>query len=231
MKQPSYVGVGLYSYPEAARIIGVKLPKLRRWVGKDQGTSRSAQSRHKPVIDRYFEDGQRVLTFLELVELLCVKLFRAEGVSMHLIRRAAEEATHRFNTAYPFAVKRFDTDGNRIFTTLREASNGEGVMEELGKAKLVFDTVVRPFFRKLDYHNNAEALRYWPLDHDGRVVLDPQRAFGKPIDAETGVPTGALYDAVMAGGGQGPEAVAEWFKVPLAAVKAAVEYETTLLAA
>jgi uncharacterized protein (DUF433 family) len=226
-----YVGVGLYTFPEAARIIGIKPAKLRRWVGQYRQKAPGAEFLSKPVISRYFPDEQHVLTFLELVELLLVKLFREEGVSMQVIRRAAEEAARRFDTPYPFAVKRFDTDGHRIFVTLQEESLEERSVVELGKGQHVFDEVVRPFFHKLEYQDGGDALRYWPRDREGRVVLDPQRSFGKPIDAETGVPTSALYDAVQAGGGQPPKVVAEWFGVPLAAVEAAVAFEQSLLAA
>jgi uncharacterized protein (DUF433 family) len=226
-----YVGLGLYTFPEAAQIIGIKPAKLRRWVGEYHRKAPGVEYLSKPVISRYFQDGEHVLTFLELVELLFVKLFREEGVPMQVIRTAAEEAARQFDTPYPFAVKRFDTDGQRIFATLRAESEEGRIVVELGKGQFVFDTVVRPFFRKLEYQDDGEALRYWPMDRGGRIVLDPQRAFGKPIDAETGVPTRALYDAVLAGGGQPPEAVAEWFGVPLEAVKAAVAFERSFLGA
>jgi uncharacterized protein (DUF433 family) len=183
------------------------------------------------VISRYFQDGQHVLTFLELVELLFVKLFREEGLSMPVIRKAAAEAARQFDTPYPFAVRRFDTDGRRIFATLQQESQDERVVVELGKGQLVFDTIVRPFFRKLEYRNSGDALRYWPMDREGRVVLDPERSFGKPIDAETGVPTRALYDAVLAGGGQPLDVVAQWFGVPVEAVQTAVAYEESLRSA
>src|SRR5438270_929137 len=137
-----YVGVGLYSFPEAARIIGIKPAKLRRWVGQYRRKEPGAEHLSKPVISRYFQDGEHVLTFLELVELLLVKLFREEGVSMPVIRKAAEEAARRFDTPYPFAVKRFDTDGQRIFATLRAESQEERSTVELGKGQYVFDAVV-----------------------------------------------------------------------------------------
>jgi uncharacterized protein (DUF433 family) len=231
MKESAYVGVGLYSYPEAARILGVPAPKLRRWAGDYRPRAEGTERLHKPVIVRHLGKGQPMLTFVELMELYFVKLFRAEGVSMPTIRKAAEEAARRFGTSHPFAVQRFDTDGHRIFATLRENAREERVVEELGRGQLVFDTVARSFFRKLDYPDDGAVRRYWPLGHEGRVVLDPQRAFGQPIDAESGVPTRALYEAVLADGGQPPEAVAKWFDVPLAAVHAAVKYETGLLAA
>ena len=150
---------------------------------------------------------------------------------MQVIRSAAEEAARRFDTPYPFAVQRFDTDGQRIFATLQVEPMEERVVFEMGKGQLVFDTVVRPFFRKLEYQEGGDALRYWPMDREGRIVLDPQRSFGKPIDAETGVPTRVLYDAVLAGDGQPPELVARWFGVPIEAVEAAVAFEQSLPAA
>ncbi|MFQ5809752.1 MAG: hypothetical protein ACE5JM_09060, partial [Armatimonadota bacterium] len=70
-------------------------------------------------------------------------------------------------------------------------------------------------------------LRYWPLGRKKRVVLDLQRAFGKPIDAETGVPTFVLYQASQSG--EPRDRIAAWYNVPLAAVSRAVEYETSIL--
>src|SRR3954469_16888998 len=99
-----FVGVGLYTFPEAARIIGIAPAKLRRWVSQYRRKEPGAEYLSKPVISRYFQESERVLTFLELVELLFVKLFREEGVSMPVIRKAAEEAARQFDTPYPFAV-------------------------------------------------------------------------------------------------------------------------------
>lgn len=222
-----YLNVGLYTFSDAGRLIGAKPSVLRRWAQEYRYQDRGVVRDHAPVIQRHFGPASSTLTFLELIELLFVKVFRAEGVSMQAIRRASERASSMFNTQYPFAVKRFDTDGKRIFATLKQEADDIELIEELGKGQFAFDHVVRPLFRKLDY-GVADALRYWPLDHGGRVVLDPRRAFGKPIDDETGVPTEALYNAMRADGGQDPSIVAEWFEVPIEAVKAADRYETEL---
>ncbi len=224
----TYLGIGLYSFPEAARIIGVKPPTLRRWAKEYRYTSRVTPYLHQPVVPRYFGANDSPLSFVELIELLFVKMFRAEGVSMPAIRMASHRAVERFDTPYPFAVQRFDTDGKSIFATLGEESGNQGMVEDLTRGQLAFDTVIRTLFRKLDYRGNSDALRFWPLEHDGRIVLDPERGFGKPIDAETGVPTEALFDAVTAGKGQSHTEVAAWFDVPIAAVEAAVTYERML---
>lgn len=232
MEQPNLIGVGLYPISEAARIIGVKPLTLRRWVTEYTYMSHGTEYQHEPVLHRSLAEHKGVLTFLELVELLFVKQFREAGLSMKFIRLAASVAACKYNTPYPFALGKFDTDGTAIFETLRSQANGDFTVEDIVRGQYAFESMVRPFFKKLEYNGDlAEAARFWPLDRKGRVVLDPEREFGAPIDAETGVPTRALYDAVRAGSGQDYEAVAKWFEVPVAAVAAAVRYEQQLAAA
>lgn len=234
MPQPdsiTYIGVGIYSIAEAARIIGVKPPTLRHWVKAYTNTGRDKQYSRKAVITRYFGDAEPVLTFIELVELLFVKLFRQAGVSMAVIRQAARRGAERFNTPYPFASRRFDTDGKHIFATLSEQPEGEAIIEDVIRGQRVFEQIIKPFFHQFDYRDDQIARTFWPRQHEGRVVLDPQRAFGKPIDAETGVPTATLYDAVTANPEEDTATIAAWFKVPVPAVQAAVEYERSLAAA
>lgn len=129
----SHLGVGLYTYPGAARIIGVKPAKLRRWVVEYRYRANGHYRHSEPVINRYFDD-EPVLTFLEVVELLFVRLFRDQGVSMPTIRRAAERAAERYDADYPFAVERFDTDGKHIFATLRTEADSERDIEDVSRA-------------------------------------------------------------------------------------------------
>jgi len=230
------LGVGLYSIPEAARLIGVRSDKLRRWAEGYTFPGRRTEGHSEPVIVAQLKSpgDLSVLTFNDLIELHFVSMFRAQGVSMPVIRAAADNARKLFQTTHPFAVERFDTDGKRIFATLTEAARRpSGIpqgrwMSELDKGQIVFERMVRPFLKKLDW-DRREARRYWPLGKDRRVVLDPSRAFGHPIDAETGVPTFALYQAFQ--GQQDEEAVADWYRIDVAAVRDAIEYEQSLLVA
>ncbi len=227
----TYLGVGLYSIAEAARIIGVAPSTLRTWVKTYTNKVHDTTYVRHPVIVRYFGNDEPVLTFVELVELLFVKLFRQAGVKMSVIRKAAERAMERFQTPYPFASQRFDTDGTRIFVTLSDSPSDDVVIEDVLLGQRAFEQIVRPFFHHFDYHDNLIVRTFWPRQHSGRVVLDPQRAFGKPIDAETGVPTVALYEAVITNPEDDAASIAQWFAVPVDAVHAAVEYERSLQAA
>jgi len=214
-----YVGVGIYTFGQAARLLRVRPNLLQYWIGERPGVD--------SIVKRQFED-ERLITFAELMELHFVKLFRDENVSFHAIRKAASEAAKKFNTDYPFTVKRFDTDGKSIFATLKSKETDHELIEEMRHGQLVFNALIKPFFKKLDYHGTAEIERFWPMQKNGRVVLDPSRKFGKPIDFETGISTDVLFNSVNAGGGQDEQVVAQWFDIPLEAVQAAVRYERTL---
>jgi uncharacterized protein (DUF433 family)/DNA-binding transcriptional MerR regulator len=213
------LGIGLYSLADAARIVGAPQSLIRRWSRESEG-----------LIPRTITRTDGLITFAELMELHFIKIFRDEGVSLPTIRRASERAAERFHTACPFSVKRFDTDGKSIFATLQKESSDKELLEDVAHGQFVFEKIVRPFFRKLEYGRNFDLVRFWPLSKTGRVVLDPMRKFGQPIDAETGVPVKTIVDALAAGGGQSPAVVARWLGIPLAAVKKAAEYERSLSA-
>ena len=172
-----------------------------------------------------FDPDERTLSFLELIELHFVKMFRDAGVSLQTIRRAAKMAAKQFGTNHPFAVHRFDTDGRTIFATLQSTERDEAILKDLENGQYAFDKILRPFFKKLEYEQE-DVVRYWPLETTGRIVLDPLRRFGKPIDSPTTVPASALFRAVQAG--ETETVVAAWFNVPVAAVRAAVVFQKSL---
>jgi uncharacterized protein (DUF433 family) len=213
---PPRLGVGLYSIPNAARLLKSSVGSLRRWIDPVSG-----------VVHCVFYPEERTVTFRELMELHFVKLFREGGVSLPTIRKAAKIAAMQFGADHPFAVHRFETDGRTLFSTFVRGEKKAALIEDIKQGQHVFDTVVRPFFKKLEYSQD-EAIRFWPLGIGKRVVLDPARQFGKPIDNDTAVPTAALYNAVVAG--EEPGRVAKWFDVPLDAVRAAIAFEKSLAA-
>jgi len=233
----SLLGLGLYSVPEAARLLQTRATKLRRWA---EGYTFKAGDRLRfadPVVRLELERirDARILTFRDLIELKFVSMFREKGVSMRVIRAAAEKAAELFKTDHPFAVARFETDGQSIFAILQEEDSPrlagigkEQLTQELHLLQYVFGDMVKPFFKKLDI--GPEGIEgYWPMGKRKRIIIDPRRALGKPIDFETGVPTLILYKAWQTG--QNFRHVADWYEVPLEAVEQAVEYEKDLLRA
>lgn len=214
---PAHLGVGLYSIADAGRLVSVPPGRVHRWL-----SSR--------LVKQSLDPSEQTMTFAELMELHFIKMFRSQGVSLQAIRQAAAAAAKRFGTDYPFSFRRFDTDGRTIFATLIRDSSNETILEDLKRGQLVFNQIVKPFFKKLEYQDSVEVARFWPMEKSGRVVLDPERKFGRPIDAQSGISTRVICDAVMAGGGQEPSEVARWLGIPFAAVNAAVAFEQSLAA-
>jgi len=226
MGEHNYLGIGLYTIPEAARIVHVSPARLRRWLQGYKFQGRSAE----PVLHRELPELEEhgVVTFLDLVGLILVSHFRSKGVSLQAIRENARIASERLHTDHPFAVKRFHLLGKELIaeTVARDTAHGpRRLYEDLRKSQLILDQVAESFFGNLHYEGDL-ARQYWPLGKDRRVVLDPTRAFGQPADPTTGVPTHVLYGMYKAG--ESAEDVARSFHVDLEAVHSAIEYEQSL---
>jgi uncharacterized protein (DUF433 family) len=222
MAMSELVGKGLYSAREAAHIIRVPANKLRRWMfgyhskGVDYDGLWEREIR---------EPG--VISFHDLLELKLVYEFRQHGLSLAVIREAARIAREEFHTSYPFARQHFHTDGKRVFLEAAEQVNVH-LVDVISK-QYVMDKVYRPsFLASIDYSSLGDAERWYPMndDHhpDKSIVLDPQRAFGKPILTESGVPTRVLYDAYRLN--EPVEVIAANYAVTPEEVKQGVLYES-----
>lgn len=228
------IGKGLYTISEAARILQMRTETVRRWVTGYYFGRNGHKRFSPPLIQLPSIDGinEVFLTFQNLIELLFIRLFHKEGVSLPTIRAAASEAQRDFNSDHPFAVKQFDTDGRGIFATLEykdiEGVTKSKVLKDLKLSQMVIDEIARPYFRNLEY-SDLGVIRYYPLGTNKGIVLDPKRSFGKPIDEASGVSTYVLYQ--MARTGEETRDIAKWYGVSEESVSSAIEYESLLKAA
>ncbi len=224
MAMSELVGKGLYSAREAAHIIRVPASTLRRWMFGYHSKGVAYNGLWQSEIH---EAG--VISFHDLLELKLVHEFRQHGLSLAVIHQAARIAREEFDTSYPFARQHFHTDGKRVF--LEAAEQVDVHLVDVISKQYVMDKVYRPsFLASIDYSNRGDAERWYPMNDDQHpdksIVLDPQRAFGKPILAESGVPTRVLYEAYRL---DEPLAViAANYAVTPEDVKQAVLYESRL---
>ncbi len=238
-KTQSLFGLGLYTPADVARYIRSDAQKVKRWAAGYTYLHRDQRRASPPVIQTALEqtDNENILTFLDLIELCFVAEFRKHEVSLQTIRTSARRLAEILRMDHPFASCRVATDGMEIFALLeREEITPEGMsrevfVEELRSQAGVFEEFVARFFvPQIEPDENRHfAGRWYPLGKDRRVVLDPARAFGKPIDCETGVPTFVLYESTKSD--DSIEAVARYYDVPIEAIEQAVEYEEYLLTA
>ena len=110
------IGEGAYSLRDAAQIIRVPYQRLRRWaVGYWYSVADEEHFSRAVVAGETDELEERILSFVELMELFVVDFFRREGVSMPVIRIARRRAQQLFETDYPFANESLQTDGRWIY--------------------------------------------------------------------------------------------------------------------
>ena len=215
-----FVGVGIYSIPQAARITGISSRTIRRWAEGYTYISQDSRRRRPAVWQRQLPnmDGQIALGFRDLIEVRFVEGFRKHGVSLQVIRKAAEIVAGDYDETHPFSTRRFKTDGKRLLELIDDQRLLDVISGQYG-----FRDIITPYLRGLQYITPSVAGRWWVEGHKKRIVLDPAINFGRPTVARTGTPTEVLYAAY--GVQQSYAEVAKWYEVPETLVREAVSYE------
>jgi uncharacterized protein (DUF433 family) len=182
-----------------------------RWIVGYSQTLRSGERSYPGVLSNRADPD---ITFGDLVELMYVRGFRKAGVSLGQIRDVAHRYRDQWAVEYPFATKRFATDGRSLLIqsgdTWSHALTGQqsAFFEELGK-QLV--------------HIGDLAAEWRPLGAARHVVLTPRRAFGKPIEDQSGTHTFILAQAL--GAGDSAQEIARWYECSEQGVLDAVDFE------
>jgi uncharacterized protein (DUF433 family) len=238
--EPDALGRGVYNAREGLRLLNFsrdptavhrKLSRqtLSRWL-RGYSFRAGEQVRHSDPLweaDYANDDDAIELSFRDLIELRFVKAFRDLGLGLPTIRECFERAVEEVGDERPFSTRRFRTDGKTIFLDItRDVREGELI--DLKRRQGVFRTMVEPSLRDLEFDADVVA-RWFPLGLSKRsIVVDPAHAFGRPVAAETGVPTEVLASAVAVEGST--EKVARLYEVSPGAVRDALRFEQALAA-
>jgi len=156
-----------------------------------------------------------------------VDAFISAGVSWKTLRQVHSQAQALLGHTHPFCINRFATDGQTIFMEVRERTD-EVTLGDLPDMQRVFESVVQPFLKNIEFDEGEVPCRWWPMGRNHLVALDPRRSFGQPIILRDGVPTSVLARSRRANGCA--EEVARWFEISPASVREAVEFEDALAA-
>jgi uncharacterized protein (DUF433 family) len=233
------LGTGIYLRSDAARLLRVSAPRLRRWVDgytywydrHGSPTTRRSRppivSRDLPVIDRAI-----ALSFVELMELRVVKALVDHGMSLQAVRAVAMVAADYFQTQHPLASRRLYTDGKKAFAALHGDNRDIPDLVELSPhqvEQVIAGEVFQPFLAEVDFNpTSALAERWWPLGKDVPIVLDPAIAFGAPSVAGTAIRTSTLARMIAE---TDPVETAAAFQLEPAQATAAWDFEQQLHAA
>lgn len=221
--------VGIYSYPDAARLLATTPRELRRWfVGRKEKVAVGDEHLSAPLWKTQLSaaeiDG---IGFRDLLEARLVAAFRKHGISLQAIRYAILEAKNLSLSDYPFTCREFLTDGRRIFAKVQERTGDESLID-IVKHQHVFNKIIEPsLYEGIDFDQRGGALRWFPVPRSKLIVIDPAIKFGQPVVAGSGVPISTLADAFKAERGN-LSRVAKLFDVSRNAVAKAVKFADRL---
>lgn len=214
---------GFYSTSDAARLLNIPGGKARAWLN---GWSNSPVT---AVIDRDFPSTPTV-SFLDLMELRFIEFFRRQNVTMQTLRLSAAKARLEWDAQHPFALSkaRYLTDRRNIFAQVAEAEGDESTWNLATGQIEMWEMIEGAIAKGVVFDAISNLATMWkPRETDfPGVVLDPKRAFGRPIVSDAGVPTSSLFRQWKAERGDKAK-VAKWFDVSEEEVAEAVEFEIT----
>lgn len=236
----NWIGAGIYTIAEAARLTGVSEGRIRRWMKGYTFVRLGEAHQSLPVFKGQYEPTDRgtiALSFQDLIEVRFVDAFLEAGVNWRTLRLAHAGAAKLLANTHPFATHKFVTDGRTVLTTVGNKALLDVVGNQMG-----FYRILNTYLKELEFRNRV-TVRWWPMGRRRAVVIDGGRCFGQPIVSKEGVPTAVLHRAYLAE--KGPNGaheagaklavravarVANWFGVERRSVRAAVEYELRLAA-
>lgn len=213
----SCLGRGIYSVTEAAGYTRLHASRVYSWIAPQdkKGEASFLRAEHRT------SDSSRLLSFLDLVDVLVAGQFRLHGVSLQVIRSAYAALKREFGTEHPFCRRELYTDGRNIFIRVAGDLRDAPLSDALSKQNF-FSTFLLPYLNQIEYdHENLLAER-WNIAEG--VLIDPKLSFGQPVVKTTGTSTFVLANNYFAND-RNAGLVADLFNVSPADVQNAVAFE------
>ena len=213
---------GVYPIADAAVLIRATLPSRTKC-----RTSLSTQHLYRWVhegLSGHYLTGLRgenvALTFLDLVTMRLIAVFRSHGAKPSEIRIAHEELQRYTGLSHPFATEPIWEEGPDIFLKVdgipfavgRYWQRALGFIEK--RIKPVHNLVFTP----------DKLVESWQPEPN--ILLHPSISFGEPCIKATRIPTEVLWALHRAG--DSPASISQAYDVPLGQVKAVIAWEEKL---
>lgn len=220
-------GIGAYTLTEAGHLLGVSPVTLKRWLFGYSYQHHGPVTKQQPLWTPQYgaEQDEPLLGFRDVIEARVVAGLRSLGIGLPTIRQCLLRASDIVQDTHPFSTRLFKSDGKKIFLEITDhikKADQEPALIDLKSRQRVFKAIVAPSFVDLSFDAEV-ASRWWLLPNKRTIVLDPQRSFGQPIAADSGVPTARLAQSVRAEGSI--ERVAKLFELKPQIVRDALRFE------
>jgi uncharacterized protein (DUF433 family) len=173
-------------------------------------------------------EGELALGFLDLLEVdFLGRLVRAaesqgRSPSWKAIATSTETARRVFGIDHPFAARRLHTDGHSIFLEAHRETGDLALYDLVADNFAILDVLVSSFVATIEFEND-QPKTWTPNALFCRVVIDPRRSFGRPIESVSCAPVETLFDAWKAEMANSAR-VAAWYETDVEGVEQAVRF-------
>lgn len=215
---------GIYTVPEAARLLEVSPRKVRGWIAGYPKT------KSDPILDNELGvvDNRLAMSFTNLMEVRFINAFSRFGVKVAAIRVMLEEAKELLKHPHPFATKAiFRTDGHKIFVTGAEQTGDKALYDLKSKNWAMHEVIAQSLLEGVEFDADGDAVAYHPREQTPGVIVRPAWSFGKPVLKGAKIPTRTIFESFCAEE-ETEESVAHWFGISRDEVREAVKFETLL---
>ena len=206
-----------YMVAEAAALVRVPISTLKTWIHGDGASKKGLlvlpQSR------------PRLLAFSHLVEaFVLAAIRRGHGVALQRVRKAIQYVLRDLHVERPLIHAKFKTDGVDLFVEkwgklVNASKDGQVAMRGALESSL----------KRIDWDRNGLAVRIFPLVRSAAdpqpksIVIDPERGFGRPTLAGTGIRVEIIVERYRAG--ESPAELAADYRVSVELIDDAVRSE------
>ena len=189
-----------YSIAEAAHYLSIPEATVRSWVSGRTFPGKDGPRRSPGIIAP--ADRQRgLLSFINLLEVHVLGgIRRRHDIDMRKIRAAVGYIAKRFECAHPLVDEEMWTDGQDLFVKRL------GDLVNLNRdGQLAMRQMLEAHLQRIERDAAGLAVRLYPFtrplgtDAPRLIVIDPRRAFGRPVIAATRIPTTDVFERFKAG--------------------------------
>jgi uncharacterized protein (DUF433 family) len=182
-----------YTISEAAVLVGRTSETVSRWSFGHERRYKDEPRRDEPLIPADGERGGLALSFLNLLELRTLSIYRGDA-ALQAIRRALEYVGTQLGEQRPLLTRQFHVYGGDLLTKFVETTDGAMLLNASRGGQLTAEKLVEGalWTKDIDYDEDESARRWWFKTRAVPLVVDTRVAGGKPITAATGVRLDAI---------------------------------------
>jgi len=208
---------GVYTFREAASLLGVPYHRVYRWF-------RGVVGRHKPVFKSERRTGaQLTVTFYELIEARVALALIGKGHPLSRVRRVYRELEKSVGLQ-PFCRSTLKANEFEILAEELTAAGDKSLVDPINRQRL--SRLLDPLLEDVTPDETGRFVEWQPKNRPG-VVISPKYSFGTPVTILHRIPTYVLFEAWQANG-EDAESVAQWYGVKTEEVQNAVSFESHL---